>query len=37
LHDLKGALSYAERLRILRPDDASLAHLIEQLRTEADR
>jgi tetratricopeptide (TPR) repeat protein len=37
LHDLKGALSYAERLRILRPDDASLAHLIEQLRPEADR
>ena len=24
--DLKGALSYAERLRILRPDDASIAH-----------
>jgi predicted CXXCH cytochrome family protein len=30
--DLKGALSYAERLRILRPDDDRLARLIEQLR-----
>ncbi len=36
-HDYKGALSYAERLRILRPDDASLAQFIERLRTEASR
>ncbi len=35
--DLKGALSYAERLRILRPDDASLAQFIERLRPEANR
>ena len=35
--DLKGALSYADRLRVLRPDDASLAHFIERLRSEANR
>ncbi len=35
--DLKGALSYAERLRILRPDDASLAQFIERVRPEANR
>src|SRR5271166_4436524 len=29
--DFKGARSYAERLRILRPDDASLAKFVEQL------
>ena len=35
--DLKGAFSYAERLRILRPDDASLAQFIERLRSDANR
>ena len=36
LRDLKGALSYAERLRILRPDEASLAQFIERLHHEAN-
>ncbi len=36
-HNLKGALSYAERLRILRPDDVSLAQFIERLRSDANR
>jgi Flp pilus assembly protein TadD len=35
--DLKGALSYADRLRVLRPDDASLAQFIGRLRSEANR
>ncbi len=35
--DLQSALSYAERLRILRPDDASLAKFIERLRSDANR
>ena len=35
--DLQGALSYAGRLRVLRPDDASLAQFIERLRSEANR
>ena len=35
--DLKGALSYAERLRILRPDDVSLAQFIERLRAQDNR
>jgi predicted CXXCH cytochrome family protein len=37
VRDLRGALSYAERLRILRPDDASLAQFLERLRSEANR
>jgi predicted CXXCH cytochrome family protein len=35
--DLKSALSYAGRLRVLRPDDAALAQFIERLRVEANR
>jgi tetratricopeptide (TPR) repeat protein len=37
LRALKGALSYAERLRSVRPDDASLAQFIERLRSQAIR
>ncbi len=31
IRDLKGALSYAERLRVLRPDEPTLAQLIDRL------
>ncbi len=33
--DLPAALSYAERLRKLRPEDGGLTRLIEQLRGQA--
>ena len=35
--DLPGALSYAERLRKLRPEDDGLTRLIEQLRGQANQ
>ncbi len=35
--DLKAALSYAERVGVLRPDDKELASFIGQLRSEANR
>jgi predicted CXXCH cytochrome family protein len=35
--DLKAALPYAERLRVLRPDDDALASYVGQLRAEANR